>query len=154
MNLLSATASTFQLTIFVPMLYSYTTVTIQGESRYPALMFNSARFCMFLSVASHQEPVIQWLTSVDVLPFCSLFHFVLKLGFTHCWRPTVVNFCDMSFCWELSHWQFQHIFFFFYFTFTSFKGTTSNAFGVCVLSISIIYQSFCFYKYFLDGHRT
>ena len=98
-------------------------------------MFNTATLFMYVSVPS-QEPVIQWFSFVYVIHICFSFIFfninkvvsflvciVLQcligtfyswlcgMGFAHCWRPIVVNFCVMFVSWwELSNWQLYHIF--------------------------------------------
>ena len=101
----------------------------------PAYMFNSTKFCMYVSVPS-QEPVIQWLSFVDELHISFFVHFfyineavsflvwiVLHFKAEYAvWALIIVEgrtvtlscwfLCHLVSWWELSHWQSYHSFFF------------------------------------------
>ena len=61
------------------MLYCYTTVPGKGEGWDPANVFQPATLFMYVPVPS-QEPVIQWLSFVQVLYICSSFIFYINLA--------------------------------------------------------------------------
>ena len=59
------------------MLHCYTTVPDIAKGWDTAYMFNTATFCILVSVPS-QEPVIKWLLFVGALHICFSFIFVHK----------------------------------------------------------------------------